>query len=88
MTEKRTLREELSDLAHEQWTAWMTYLFSISEANSDGSVTIPPQAVERWQRQIKTPYEDLSELEKNSDRKEADKVISMVVGGLTLMKDA
>lgn len=71
------LREELSDLAHRQWTGWMRYLFSKGIKNEDGSFTIPAWAVERWERQVNTDYENLSESEKDSDRNEADKFINV-----------
>jgi hypothetical protein len=38
----------------------------------DGSWT------ERWERQIETPYKELSEPEKDSDRAEADKVLEAI----------
>ncbi len=71
-------REELANLAHEQWSGWMMYLFSLSTANQDGTVTIPAPLVERWTRQIATPYCALSEAEKDSDRKEADRVLAII----------
>lgn len=46
------------------------------------SVTIPAWAVERWQRQMVTPYAKLSKAEKNSDRLEADKMIVIALAGL------
>jgi hypothetical protein len=69
------MRERLADLAHRQWAGWMEYLFSKSHKSVDGSVTIPALLVERWERQMRTPYAQLSESEQNSDRKEADKFI-------------
>jgi hypothetical protein len=39
----------------------------------DGSLVIPPHLVEQWQKQIATPYEQLSEAEKESDREQATK---------------
>jgi hypothetical protein len=54
----------------------MSFLFSVCKENEDGSYTIPLKKVKQWQRQIDTPYEDLSEKEKNSDRAQADKVIA------------
>ena len=39
------------------------------------STTIQKWNVDRWRRQINTNYTDLSEKEKESDRKEADKFI-------------
>ena len=35
-------------------------------------------AVRRWERQIATPYEELTEAEKNSDREWADKVLDVL----------
>lgn len=71
------LREALADLAHDQWAGWMDYLFECSKDNADGSVTIPSGLVKRWKRQCNTIYEDLSEEEKDSDRKESDKMIKI-----------
>lgn len=73
-------RELLADLAHRQWSGWMEYLFAKSQANQDGTVTIPAWAVERWKRQIATPYADLEEGEQESDRAEADRVLTIVGG--------
>lgn len=73
------LREQLAALAHdEQWTGWMEYLFGLSRRNPDGSVTIPAEHVARWMRQMATPYAQLSEQEKNSDREEADRVLALI----------
>ena len=71
--------EEIAELSHNQWSGWMDYLFEKSTLNSDGTVTIPKWAVERWNRQIKTPYLDLPEDEKQSDRKEAKRVMSIII---------
>lgn len=57
----------------------MSYVFKCSTLNEDGSVTIPKESVERWLRQMRTPYEELSETEKDSDRKEADQYIRIVL---------
>jgi hypothetical protein len=39
---------------------------------------MPIWAVERWKRQMETPYTDLSEGEKESDRAEADKMLEIL----------
>lgn len=70
------IREEMALLAHDQWSGWMRYLFGKSHFNDDGTVTIPLWAVERWQRQMNTDYANLSETEKDSDRQEADRMIT------------
>lgn len=79
------MREKLADLCHKQWSGWMEYLFSkcheevVPEypSKKTGALVIPSWAVERWKRQMKTNYEKLSEEEKESDRKEADKFIKL-----------
>lgn len=73
-----TLREDLANLAHEQWSGWMEYLFEKSSKNNDGTVTIPKWAVDRWERQVNTPYGELSNEEQNSDRNEADKFLKVM----------
>jgi len=73
-------RELLSDYAHEAWCGWMKYMFSKAEINEDGTWTMPKWAVERWQRQMNTKYNDLPEEEKKSDREEADKMLSIFHG--------
>lgn len=63
--------ERLAEAAHVAWSGWMEYLFEKSQRNDDGTVSIPAVLVERWQRQMRTPYADLPEGEKASDREEA-----------------
>ena len=78
-------KEQIAALCHEQWSGWMEYLFSKAidykpgevQAYEDG-VIIPKCAVDRWRKQLKTPYEQLSEEEKESDRKEADRFIQLL----------
>lgn len=67
--------EHLAAIAHELWSDWMKYLFSQSVHNADGTVTIPKCSVERWKRQMNTPYAALPENEKESDRIEAQKYL-------------
>ncbi len=75
---KKEIIEEHANFAHSAWSDWMKYLFSKSISNEDGSETIPKELVDRWQRQLKTDYKDLSEDEKESDRDEAKKVLKIV----------
>ncbi len=75
------VREELAKLAHEQWSNWMKYLFDKSKKESDGTVTIPKWAVDRWERQVNTEYSELSESEKESDRNEANKFMEVMNKG-------
>jgi hypothetical protein len=70
--------EKLASIQHEIWSHWMKYLFEVSIPNQDGSVTIPPEKVERWKRQIATRYEDLTEEEQRGDLEQATKVIVLL----------
>ncbi len=72
------LKEIFADYAHKAWAGWMKYLFSKCEVNNYGSVTIPKWAVDRWVRQMNTPYVDLSQAEQRSDLAEADKMLGLV----------
>ncbi len=72
------IRERIAKIQHGIWTHWMTYLFNVCIQNEDGSYTIPVEKVSRWQRQMKTQYEDLTEAEKDSDREQADRLIPML----------
>lgn len=75
------LREELAALCHRQWSGWMRYLFYKCETEnlSWGTLTKIPEAyAQRWRRQAETSYADLPEEEKESDRKEADRLIEVL----------
>jgi len=85
-------REALAALEHDQWAHWTRYMLEvlqplvcfgrgvIREAAAHGFVDSEAikavEAIKRWHRQIETPYADLSEKEKNSDREWADKVLA------------
>lgn len=81
LPETPDLREQIAALAHEQWAGWMRYLFSRCEKLQSGPYTgglvMPREWVDRWHRQVETPYAALSEAEKNSDREEADRVLAL-----------
>lgn len=83
-----SVREKLAEYAHTAWSGWMVYLFEKCEGGGtvDGvepiPVVIPGWAVERWQRQMNTPYADLPENEKESDRAEADRMLAICLSFL------
>ena len=74
MDETDETLERMAAQAHKSWSGWMEYLFKMSARNADGTVTIPGNLVERWERQIATTYADLTEPEKQSDRVEAQRM--------------
>lgn len=62
-------KEVWADLAHEIWSMWMIHMIRKKcVENSDGSLTIKPEDAKRWQLQMNTPYDRLSEKEKDEDR--------------------
>jgi hypothetical protein len=77
MTITGVVREGLADYAHRAWAGWMKYMFEKSIKNEDGTVTIPASLVERWSRQMNTPYPMLPENEQQSDLIEADKMLEI-----------
>lgn len=77
---KQELVEQLADREHESWARWMQYLLSLCKPADDGSgsLTMPADCAMRWQRQIDTPYADLSEQEKESDRAEVRRILPII----------
>jgi len=75
MNEKKLL-EDLAALEHTQWAHWTEYMLKkLFPGLFDGSqCEYPNEDVRRWMHQIATPYEFLTEKEKDSDREWARKV--------------
>ena len=72
----------VADVQHEIWSHWMKYQFSVCIKNEDGSVTIPAEKVERWSRQMTTPFAELTTEEQESDFSQGDKVFEALRGHL------
>lgn len=76
----KQLRERLSDLEHEQWAHWTRYMLdTIAGENHISEEFEDLPCVRRWRRQCDTPYAQLSEREKESDREWADKVLDTIM---------
>ena len=78
MKDLKETKEELTKFAHKQWSGWMEYLFSKGKFNADGTWTMPAWAVDRWSRQMQTQYDDLPLNEKESDKEEAERMLSII----------
>lgn len=77
--EASNLREKIAAFCHDfQWSGWMRYLFKVGTLNKDGTWTMPKWAVDRWVLQANTPYIELSEDEKENDRREADRILELM----------
>lgn len=66
----RDLVETLADIEHERWSHWQRYMHGKCEKQGDGSLRIPRELALRWERQSKTPYSELGESERESDREQ------------------
>lgn len=72
------LREQLADVQHAIWAHWMRWQFTCGQFNEDETWTMPAVKVQRWQRQMNTPYAELTDQERESDREQADKVLAVL----------
>lgn len=76
------LLERLASVEHERWGHWQKYMHSKCIPQADGTLLIPADLVARWQKQIETPYPELSETEKESDREQVRKYMPLIVDAL------
>ena len=71
---KEKIYEKLASIEHERWCDWQKYMHSKGEISPDGCFLIYSLAqIKNWERQIATPYAELSEQEKQSDRDQVDR---------------
>ena len=68
MTVTDDLIEKLADLEHKRWSKWMVWMFD----------NWTDENVKRWKTQMVTPYSDIPEHSKESDRVEARKYLDMI----------
>lgn len=69
--------EELADIEHQRWADWQRWVHDESIGHPDGLI-IPQDLVNRWERQINTPYSKLSEKEKQSDRNQVQRYLPTI----------
>lgn len=77
------MKDTLATLEHERWSHWQQYMHSKASKQPDGSMIVPAELVERWERQMSTDFDELSESEKDSDRKQVDRYIPVIARGLS-----
>jgi hypothetical protein len=73
------LTEQLAAIEHERWSRWQRYVHEKSVRQPDGSMLLPANLVERWEKQIATRYEELSDEEKESDREQVRGYLPLIV---------
>jgi hypothetical protein len=76
------LIEKLASVEHERWSHWQQYLHQQCVPGTDGSLTIPANLVRRWTMQMNTPYTQLPEKEKESDREQVQRYLPIIVAAL------
>lgn len=76
------MMEQLAAVEHERWSHWQRYMHGKGERQPDGSLVIPPQLVTRWERLMATPYEELTNAERESDREQVRRYLQTIIDGL------
>ena len=83
-TQSSELKEKLAAIEHERWADWQRWMHDQclkinGQVGEEGyGLVIPNDLVARWERQIKTPYSELSEKEKASDTEQVDRYWPLV----------
>lgn len=80
--ESDELLEELAAVEHERWSHWQQYLHDQCVPGPDGSLTIPAELARRWSAQMTTPYNELSEEERDSDRDQVRRYLPVIATAL------
>lgn len=74
--------EHLAAVEHERWSHWQRYMHGKGKRGPDGSLVIPAPLVERWERQMSTPYEALTDAERESDREQVRRYLQTIIDAL------
>jgi len=74
--------DRLAAVEHERWAHWQRYVHEQCRPTADGSLVIPAELVKRWSRQIETPYAELTEAERESDRDQVRRYLPHVIDEL------
>lgn len=79
--------EKGAALEHDRWAKWQKWMhgrvYDSSESINPHLKVIPTEDFNRWERQIATKYEQLSDNEKESDRIEVRKYLPLIQDLLT-----
>ena len=79
--------EKGAALEHDRWAKWQKWMhgrvYNSSKSINPHLKVIPTEDFNRWERQIATKYEQLSDKEKESDRIEVRKYLPLIQDLLT-----
>jgi len=70
------LIEKLAEIEHTRWVDWQSWCHKILRGNCPSEQM--EKVLERWDKQIATSYENLSESEKDSDREQVDRYLPII----------
>lgn len=76
--ESESLLEELAAIEHERWSHWQRYLHDQCVDGPNGSLIIPAEQARRWSKQMNTPYGQLSDDERESDREQVRRYLPLI----------
>lgn len=74
--------ETLASVEHERWAHWQRHMHSLATRKADGCLLIPAEHAQRWERLMRTPYAQLGEAEKQSDRDQVYKYLPIIEDAL------
>ena len=78
-----SLLETLAAVEHGRWAHWQKYLHGKCEQHANGALVIPDDLVKKCEQQITTPYAELSEKEKESDREQVRIYLAIISQALS-----
>lgn len=70
------LKETLAKIEHQRWSDWQSWCHKVLRENCPSKKL--EKVLKRWDKQIATPYSELSEKEKDSDRKQVDRYWELI----------
>lgn len=79
---RQDVLDRLAEIEHERWAHWQRFVHDSCHEQEDGSLVIPAEVVQRWERQIATPYPDLTQAERDSDIEQVKRYLPTVIGAL------
>ena len=82
---KKKLKEKLANIEHQRWADWQRWCHKVLRENCPSPEL--EKVLERWDKQIVTKYKDLSEKEKDSDRKQVDRYWPLIEKALQQQRE-
>lgn len=76
--DRAELLEQLASIEHERWTHWQRFMHEQGQRQPDGSLLLPAELVAKWERLIATPYAQLTDKERESDREQVRRYLPLV----------